>query len=77
MAKSLIDILEQQELIDKLVKAGYGELIDSILMNEGKCFTKKGRPNKSGICRVLGSKTKQLEDAFSECRMILENDDID
>ena len=72
MGKSLIDLLEQQEVIDKLVSAGYGELIDAVLMNESKCFTKKGKVNKSGTCRVLNWKTKQLEDAFLACRTILQ-----
>ena len=72
MAKSLTEILEQQELIQKLIDKGYGELVDALLMNEGKVYTKKGRLNKSGACRVLGWKTKQLEDALFACREMLE-----
>lgn len=74
MAKSLIEILEQQELIQKLIDKGYGELVDTLLMNEGKVYTKKGRLNKSGACRVLGWKTKQLEDALSACREMLDEE---
>jgi len=68
MSKNLTEVLEQQELIQKLIDRGYGELIDALLMNESKVYTKKGRLNKSGTCRVLGWKTKQLEDAIEECR---------
>lgn len=70
MSKNLTEVLEQQELIQKLIDSGFGELIDALLMNESKVYTKKGRLNKSGACRVLGWKTKQLEDAIEECRNI-------
>jgi hypothetical protein len=70
MSKNLTEVLEQQELIQKLIDNGYGELIDALLMNESKVYTKKGRLNKSGACRVLGWKTKQLEDAIEECRLL-------
>ena len=71
MAKSLIDVLEQQELIQKLIDKGQAKLVDALLTNENKCYTKKGRMNKSGTCRVLGWKAKQLEDALAVCREIL------
>ncbi len=67
----MVDILERTELIQKLIDSGYGELIEALLYNEGKVYTKKGRLNKSGACRVLGWKTKQLEDSLAECRRIL------
>lgn len=66
-----IDMLERQELIDKLVSHGYGMLVDALLYNEHQVYTKKGRLNKSGACRVLNWKTKQLEDAINDCRKIL------
>lgn len=68
MGKNPIDILEQQEMIDILIKRGFGELIDAFLMNESQVYTKKGRLNKSGACRVLGCKTKELEDKLQECK---------
>ena len=73
MGKNLIDILERQELLDKLQNAGYGDLIEALLLNENKVYTKKGRLNKSGACRVLGWKTKQLEDALDACREIIKD----
>ena len=75
MPKNTLEVLEQQELIQKLIDKGYGELIDALLMNENKTYTKKGRLNKSGACRVLGWKTKQLEDALAACREILKDSD--
>ncbi len=72
--KNCIEELETQELIKKLVEKGYGELVEALLLNEGKVYTKKGRLNKSGACRVLGWKTKQLEDALKECKEILKLD---
>lgn len=70
MGKNLTEILEQQEVIQKLIDKGFGELIDVLLMNESKVYTKSGKLNKSGACRVLGWKTKQLEDAIKECQSI-------
>ena len=63
-----------QELIQKLIEKGYGELIEALLANEGKVYTKKGRLNKSGACRVLDFKTKQLEDKLMEMKELLKND---
>ena len=74
MAKNPIEILEQQECIQKLIDKGYGSLVDALLENENQCYTKKARLNKSGTCRVLGYKNKQLEDALKECRAILESE---
>ena len=71
MSKNMIEELEQQELIQKLIDAGHGELVDVFLSNECQVYTKKGRLNKSGACRVLDWKTKQLEDALEACRGIL------
>ena len=71
---NMIDELERQELITKLIAKGYGELVEALLLNENKVYTKKGRLNKSGACRVLGWKAKQLEDALQECREILKAD---
>lgn len=68
-----IDILERQELIQKLTDAGFGELINLLLENEQKVYTKKGRLNKCGACRVLGWKSKQLEDALEACKEVLKD----
>lgn len=70
----MTEILERQELIQKLIDRGYGPLIDALLMNDNKVYTKKGRLNKSGACRVLGWKAKQLEEALEECKEILKLD---
>jgi hypothetical protein len=70
----LLEVLERQEIIKKLSDQGFGELVEGLLANEGKVYTKKGRLNKSGACRVLGWKGKQLEDALAECKEILRNE---
>jgi nucleoside-diphosphate-sugar epimerase len=71
---NLTDLLEQQELIQKLKERGHEKLVEALLENESRVYTKKGRLNKSGACRVLGWKPKQLEDALNECREILKKD---
>lgn len=74
MSSNTFDALERAELIQKLIDNGYGELVNGLLNNERKTYTKKFRLNKSGACRVLGWKGKQLEDALRECKEILKND---
>jgi hypothetical protein len=71
---NFFDNIERQELIQKLRDAGFGELIDALLENERDVYTKKGRLNKSGACRVLDWKTKDLEDALLECKEILKDE---
>jgi hypothetical protein len=66
-----IAMMETQELIDKLIAAGYGEIIECMLLNENKCYTKKDRLNKSATCRELGIKSKELEDALRKMRELL------
>ena len=70
----IINFLERQELLQKLIDKGYGNLVEALLLNESKVYTKSGRCNKSGMCRVLNWKPKMLEDAFSKCREILKDD---
>lgn len=74
MSKNPIAALEVQELIEKLIDKGYGDLVDCLLSNEGKVYTKKGRLNKSSTCRELGWKGKQLEDALKNMREILKEE---
>jgi hypothetical protein len=71
MTKSMIDQIEQQELIQKLINSGHGKLVEVLLEGNTECWTKKGRLNKSGACRVLGWKPKELEQALEECRDLL------
>lgn len=74
---SLLESIERAELMKKLIDAGYGELVEALINNEKECFTKKFRLNKSGACRVLGWKTKQLEDTMLACRALLGDDIFD
>lgn len=74
MKSSILEDLEIQELIYKLKKNGYEELVDTLLNNEDKCYTKRGRMNKSGTCRQGGWKTKELEDMLRGARELLSDD---
>jgi hypothetical protein len=69
--EKMLEELERRELIQKLIDKGHGELVNALLDNENQVYTKKGRLNKCGACRVLGWKTKKLEDALAECLEIL------
>lgn len=69
--------LENQELIQKLIDSGFGPLVDAFLLNDGKVYTKKGRLNKSGACRVLKWKPKELEDAIQACQELLQKEMVD
>lgn len=66
--------LENSELIEKLISFGYKDLVDAFLDNENEVYTKKGRLNKSGACRVLKYKPKDLEDAIKECQILLQKE---
>jgi hypothetical protein len=69
-----IEYLERQELIKKLIENGYGDIVQALLDDEKKVYTKKGRLNKSGACRRLKLKAKQLEDKLAEMRELLRKD---
>jgi hypothetical protein len=71
---NVLEFLECQELLQKLTDRGYGKFVEVMLLNENRVYTKRGRPNKSGMCRVMSWKPKQLEDALQKCREILEED---
>jgi hypothetical protein len=71
---SSIDYIERQELIKKLIDNGYEEIVNALLEDEKKVYTKKGRLNKSGACRKLKLKTKELEDKLLEMRELLKKD---
>lgn len=69
-----IEDIERQELIKKLIDNGYEEIVKALLEDEKKVYTKKGRLNKSGACRKLKMKSKQLEDKIAEMRQLLSKD---
>ena len=70
----MFDSIENQELIQKLVDSGFGKLVDAFLLNDARVYTKKGRLNKSGACRVLKCKPKELEDAIKACQELLKQE---
>jgi hypothetical protein len=77
MRKNFLEILERQELLEILENNGLGKEIELLLMNETKAYTKKGRINKSGVCRLLGIKPKQLEEFLQKCRDVLKIEQIE
>jgi hypothetical protein len=74
MKNDPVELLENQELITKLRNHGYGDIVDILLNNDDEIYTKKGRLNKSGACRVLEWKPKDLDDIFLKWREILCNE---
>ena len=69
------DSVEMQEIIQKLLSdSKLAEVVDAFLSNENKVYTKKGRLNQSGACRVLGCKPKELRELLEKCREIIGND---
>jgi len=66
--------IEMQEIIEKLKKNGHENIVQCLIDNESDCYTKKSRLNKSGTCRKMGWKNKQLEDALEEMRELLKED---
>jgi hypothetical protein len=74
MGKNFVDTIEKQELIQKLIDKGFGDLVDMLLLNENKAYTKKGRINKSGVCRLLNCKPKEFEELLEKCKEILKDD---
>jgi len=73
MRNKFLEGVENSELMSLLENSEVKEKIDKILRNESIVYTKKGRLNKSGACRVLGLKAKELDDFISECRDILKS----
>ena len=72
MAKTTpLEMLEIQEMITKLIANGYGDIVDCLLSNENKVYTKKSRLNKSATCRELNIKNKELEDKLEEMKALL------
>lgn len=74
MKNNPFDQIESQELIQKLIDNGYGNIVDAFLLNDAKVYTKKGRLNKSGACRVLDCKPRDLELAMIECQNLLKKE---
>jgi hypothetical protein len=71
---SFTDTIETQEIIQKLNDAGLSKIVDAFLFNENKVYTRKGRLNQSGACRVLGCKPKELREILEKCKDIVGSD---
>jgi hypothetical protein len=71
MFNNFIEVIESQELLQKIEGAGYAKIVELFLMNENKVYTKKGRLNKSGACRILKCKPKELDDLLKKLKDII------
>ena len=71
---NFIEEIETRELIQKLIDNGFGRVVDAFTSQEQRCLTKKSRLNKSGTCRVLEIKPKDLENTFKSMRELLSKD---
>jgi hypothetical protein len=71
METACTEPLERQELIQRLIDHGHGPLVDALLLNETTVYTKKGRLNRSAVCRVLSWRPARLDKALTECRVLL------
>jgi hypothetical protein len=69
-----IDLIENEEIVNKLKNSGLEDFINIMLENEKAIYTKKGRLNKSSACRSLDIKPKALEEYLQKCRDILKNE---
>lgn len=74
MKNKFLEGIENSELLNILENSYLKEKINLLLSNENLVYTKKGRLNKSGACRILNMKNKELETFLEECRKILEVD---
>lgn len=72
MKNKFLEDIENGELLYMLENSYLKEKINLLLSNENLVYTKKGRLNKSGACRILNMKNKELETFLEECRKILE-----
>lgn len=69
--------IERKELLDLLMKNGFDKILDILYSDnqaDNKIFTRKGRLNKSGACRALNMKQKDLDEWFEKCKTILGED---
>ncbi len=74
MKNRFLEGIESNELLNILENSYLKEKINLLLSNENLVYTKKGRLNKSGACRILDMKNKELETFLEECRKVLEVD---
>jgi hypothetical protein len=77
---SKLTLLEYQEMVDILAANGHTEIVQALYHEADsgtKVYTKRGRLNKSGACRAMDCKPKELEDKLRKCRVLLGPDWVD
>ena len=71
------DLLASPKLWERIPGVLSPDKVDALLSNEFKWTTKKDRLNKSGACRVLDCKPKELEQMIEKWKEILGPDLFD
>lgn len=68
------EVIERQELLQRISESchRHAEMVEVFLLNENLVYTKGGRLNKSGACRLLKCKPKDLEQMLLTCRELIQ-----
>ena len=74
MTTDFIKEIENKELIQKLIDHGFGKIVEAFIQSGNKMMTRNSRVNKSGCCRTLDLKVKQLDSCFELMRDLLRED---
>jgi len=65
-----------QDELDQLYDAGFGEIIDAILLNQDDCFfPKSGKMKMVGVGRALGKTQYQVAHILDQMRQVIAVDD--
>lgn len=64
--------IDANELVELLIDNGFGKLV-SVMMDEEMYTRRKGRLNKSKLCRTLKIKPTQLNETLKICRSLLDD----
>ena len=66
--------IERREVITKLLSKVSNPNVVTVMLENNKVWTKKGRINKSGLMRFTGLPVFEIEKIFEEMRNILKNE---
>lgn len=58
--------LEFREITSRLENKGLGPILRLLMERDSVAYTKKGRLNKSAICRKLHMGSKELDESLNE-----------
>lgn len=60
--------LEFREITSRLEEKGWGPILRLLMERDSVAYTRKGRLNKSAICRKLHMRSKELDEAINEIK---------